>query len=68
MKSTCENCRFNRIINPDISQCRRHSPTWLGIVSTDRYHYETPNAGWPITKKYDWCGDWEKEEEKKNGE
>lgn len=63
----CGICRFwdntkgNRIADPNVGLCRKTHPTEIGTGSRPF------NSGqWPTTMADDWCGEFEKKEQKQN--
>jgi hypothetical protein len=57
----CETCRFWA---PVLSECHRHAPTTLLVLTRGERHpveaaaQSKPARVWPITVAEDWCGDW----------
>jgi len=66
-KENCLNCRYwDNSDNGAEGYCRRHAPVLNQIRLARFWNGETekeadgePNADWPITMPYDWCGEYE---------
>ena len=68
----CSTCRFWKVVIAGGSyqgQCKRHAPTRNVEIRKQSYssgpHIDAPgnNALWPLTRKEDWCGEFNSQDE-----
>jgi|GEM_PF-1408442 len=53
---TCQACRFWESIDEGEGLCRRHAPPCEITMAPTVYADEEPQALWPKTSRWDWCG------------